>query len=123
MARAAQKTPKQKVPVPDFSSYSYAKLAKFKQAIDGEIQSRKQREVEELRKRVNETAQTLGMSVTEIIGLPGSGRRQTNHAKGKQPARYRGPGGELWSGRGPAPRWMKPFLAKGKSKEDFLIKQ
>ena len=23
---------------------------------------------------------------------------------------------------GPAPRWMKPLLAKGKTKEDFLIK-
>ncbi|MGP0042762.1 MAG: H-NS family nucleoid-associated regulatory protein [Rhodomicrobium sp.] len=46
----------------------------------------------------------------------------TKHPRGKQPPRYRGPNGEEWSGRGPSPRWMKPFLAKGKTKEDFLIK-
>ncbi|MDN4590851.1 hypothetical protein DBA29_20430 [Xenophilus aerolatus] len=36
--------------------------------------------------------------------------------------KYQGPNGELWSGKGHAPRWMKPLLAEGKIKEDFLIK-
>lgn len=27
-----------------------------------------------------------------------------------------------WAGRGRTPRWMKPMLAEGKKKEDFLIK-
>jgi DNA-binding protein H-NS len=50
------------------------------------------------------------------------GKRETKHPKGKQPAKYRGPDGEEWSGKGPAPKWMKPLLAKGKTKADFLIK-
>ena len=122
MARAAQSSSKQEPPVLDFSAYSFSELAEIKREIESEIQSRQAKEVEELRAKVTEAAQTLGMSVEEIFGLSHSGKRVTKHPRGKQPAKYVGPNGEEWSGRGPAPRWMKPFLAKGKTKEDFLIK-
>lgn len=36
-------------------------------------------------------------------------------------AKYRGPNGEEWAGRGEPPKWMRPLLAKGARKEDFLI--
>jgi len=122
MARAAQTSSKQEAPVLDFSTYSFSELVKIKKSIEGEMQSRQANEIEELRAKIAEAAQTLGVSVQEILGLPNSGKRLTRHPRGKQPARYRGPNGEEWSGRGPAPRWMKVFLAKGKTKEDFLIK-
>jgi DNA-binding protein H-NS len=37
-------------------------------------------------------------------------------------AKYRGPNGEAWSGRGLTPRWLSTLLAQGKTKEDFAIK-
>jgi DNA-binding protein H-NS len=37
-------------------------------------------------------------------------------------AKYRGPDGETWSGRGLMPRWMSALVAQGRSKEDFAIK-
>ncbi len=37
-------------------------------------------------------------------------------------AKYRGPAGETWSGRGLMPRWMAALVAQGKSKEEFAIK-
>jgi DNA-binding protein H-NS len=37
-------------------------------------------------------------------------------------AKYRGPNGETWSGRGLSPRWLADLLAKGRTKEDFAIK-
>lgn len=37
-------------------------------------------------------------------------------------AKYRGPNGESWSGRGLTPRWLTSLLAEGKTKEDFTIK-
>jgi DNA-binding protein H-NS len=121
MARAAQAAPKQEQPVLDFSTYSLSELLEVKKDIESEIHSRQAKEIEELRAKVAETAQTFGVSIEEIMGLQ-TGKRGTRYAKGKQPARYRGPGGEEWSGRGPAPRWMKPLLEKGKTKEDFLIR-
>jgi DNA-binding protein H-NS len=38
-------------------------------------------------------------------------------------AKYRNPAtGESWSGRGRAPKWLAGELAKGRSKDEFLIK-
>ena len=46
--------------------------------------------------------------------------------KGKKPAvaspaKYRGPQGQSWSGRGTAPKWLNDLLVDGKTREDFLI--
>ena len=35
--------------------------------------------------------------------------------------KYRGPNGELWSGRGLTPKWMAVLLEAGQQKEDFAI--
>lgn len=37
-------------------------------------------------------------------------------------AKFRGPNGESWSGRGLMPRWLSAFVAQGKPKEEFAIK-
>lgn len=47
-------------------------------------------------------------------------------AKGKKavvssPAKYRGPEGKTWTGRGTAPKWLNDLVAAGKTREDFLI--
>ena len=36
-------------------------------------------------------------------------------------AKYRGPNGESWSGRGLMPKWMSALVVQGKTKEDFAI--
>ncbi|MCX7224554.1 MAG: H-NS histone family protein [Burkholderiales bacterium] len=36
-------------------------------------------------------------------------------------AKYCGPNGEKWSGRGLMPKWMSALVAQGKIKEDFAI--
>lgn len=36
-------------------------------------------------------------------------------------AKYRGPNGETWSGRGLTPKWLANLVAQGQSKESFLI--
>ena len=35
--------------------------------------------------------------------------------------KYKGPNGELWSGRGLPPRWLAALIAQGQPKETFLI--
>lgn len=37
-------------------------------------------------------------------------------------AKFRGPNGESWSGRGLMPRWLTALVAQGQSKEEFAIK-
>ncbi|MEI7537539.1 MAG: H-NS histone family protein [Comamonadaceae bacterium] len=36
-------------------------------------------------------------------------------------AKYRGPNGEAWSGRGLTPRWLTALLAQGKTKDEFAV--
>jgi DNA-binding protein H-NS len=36
-------------------------------------------------------------------------------------AKYLGPNGESWSGRGLMPKWMAALVAQGKTKQDFAI--
>lgn len=36
-------------------------------------------------------------------------------------AKYRGPNGETWSGRGLTPRWLATLVAQGQTKEAFAI--
>jgi DNA-binding protein H-NS len=122
MAKSPQPQQTSEVPPLELSAYAFDALLALKKEIDSEVESRKGREIEALRAKVAESAQALGVSVQELFGLQQHAKRETKHPRGKQPAKYRGPKGEEWSGRGPSPRWMKPFLAKGKSKADFLIK-
>jgi DNA-binding protein H-NS len=127
MARSSTRSQPARATSPiKFSGYSFEELLEIKKRIDTEVESRKAKEVENLRAKVTETAQSLGVSVQELFGLRSrsrpNGGRKTKHLRGPQPPKYRGPNGELWSGKGPAPKWMKPYLAKGKTKADFLIK-
>ncbi len=36
-------------------------------------------------------------------------------------AKYKGPNGETWSGRGLTPRWLSTLIAQGQTKESFAI--
>lgn len=36
-------------------------------------------------------------------------------------AKYRGPEGQSWSGRGLTPRWMTALIAQGRTKDEFTI--
>ena len=39
----------------------------------------------------------------------------------KLAAKYRGPKGETWTGRGSMPRWMAALVSTGKSRESFAV--
>ncbi len=41
----------------------------------------------------------------------------------KVAAKYRGPSGETWSGRGLTPVWLRSLVKQGKKAEGFLIKK
>lgn len=51
-----------------------------------------------------------------------TGRKSSSQKGAKVAAKYRGPNGETWSGRGLMPRWLAALVAAGKSKESFAVK-
>jgi DNA-binding protein H-NS len=65
----------------------------------------------------------LGTNYVEVDRIAAYGRKNKGAAlKGRKvAAKYRGPGGETWAGRGAMPRWMAAAIKDGKKREDFLI--
>ena len=49
-------------------------------------------------------------------------RRPVRKTGAKVAAKYRGPNGETWTGRGLMPRWLATLTEQGRSKDDFAIK-
>jgi DNA-binding protein H-NS len=88
--------------------------------------------VDQLLKLRDEITAALNRKATELqqqlsrlsggVGGRASGRGRRGPRKGhKVPPKYRGPGGETWSGRGLRPRWLAAALKGGRKLDDFLI--
>lgn len=60
-------------------------------------------------------------SSTGAKRAPGKAKRKEKSAV-VVAAKFRGPNGETWSGRGLTPRWLAALVAQGKTKEEFAIK-
>ena len=86
--------------------------------------------------------QAFGITLKDIQAASGrSAKASKARAKGKVAAKasadksrksgstgtvapkYRGPNGEVWSGRGLTPKWLAALIADGKQKEQFAIQQ
>ncbi len=89
-----------------------------------------QKQAEEIKaQEFNQTVQEIkakmaafGITLADLNG--GKTRvRKAGAAKSGNPApaKYRGPNGETWSGRGLMPRWLAALVAQGQSKETFVI--
>lgn len=68
-------------------------------------------------------ADRLGVTLEELIGggAAEASRPQRSDAGKKVAAKYRGPNGEEWTGRGRMPNWLAALEAEGRSRDEFLI--
>lgn len=65
-------------------------------------------------------AASKGFSFEELVGRGSGGRRQRSDKGVKLKAKYVGPNGETYTGRGPTPGWLKALEAKGHKREKYL---
>lgn len=83
---------------------------------------------------IREKMQAFGITVKDLqpgkgskkatVRLPGKKRAAAGVKKAAGlpvAAKYRGPEGQSWSGRGLTPRWMAALIAQGRTKEEFTI--
>ncbi len=70
-----------------------------------------------------ERAAAIDLSLEALIAQSGRPTRPAKAKAGsdKLPAKYRGPSGEEWSGRGRTPTWLTAAVAGGKKREDFAV--
>jgi DNA-binding protein H-NS len=88
-----------------------------------------------LRAEMERRAAELGIAVGDLFSTAGqqapveqaaakNGRRARKPRDDigiKRAAKYRGPNGEEWSGRGRMPNWLAALEAEGRSREEFLV--
>jgi DNA-binding protein H-NS len=105
---------------------SFAELMAMRDQINQALSSKIESERSELQKRLAALDEMGGGSTR------GSGRKRgrpagsTGKRRGAKPGtkvkpKYRGPNGELWSGRGNAPRWLAALEKTGKKRDSYLI--
>lgn len=68
--------------------------------------------------------EAFGITVKDLQGSAATVRKIKGKTKSSSPAaaKFRGPNGEVWSGRGLMPRWLSALVAHGRTKEEFAIK-
>jgi DNA-binding protein H-NS len=88
-----------------------------------------------LRAEMERKAAELGIAPGDLFSTvgqqapaeQGAGKNGTRARKprgdtgAKRAAKYRGPNGEEWSGRGRMPNWLAALEAEGRKREEFLI--
>lgn len=62
-----------------------------------------------------------GLTLADLQGRKAAARKSAAKSGNPAPAKFRGPNGETWSGRGLMPRWLAALVAQGRSKEEFAI--
>jgi DNA-binding protein H-NS len=78
------------------------------------LEDAKQQVIEELKEKLSQ----MGVLPNEVSVSFGPARRDTGATLR---AKYRGPSGETWSGRGFVPNWLRTLEEQGRSREEFLV--
>jgi DNA-binding protein H-NS len=97
----------------------------------------KSREFDKTVQEIREKMQAFGITIRDLQSSSGKSSKgkakSATKARGKKAgarssqagtvvaAKYRGPNGETWSGRGLTPKWLAALIAEGKAKDEFLI--
>ena len=99
---------------------NYRELVAQREALDKQIEELRKAElksaIEQVRQLITEwrlTAEDCGFKSGAASGL--------KKAKSAVAAKYRGPNGEAWSGRGRAPKWLEALEAQGRQRAEFSI--
>ena len=82
-----------------------------------------------LRAEMEQKAAELGIAPGDLFSAAGQqapknatrARKPRDDIGTKRAAKYRGPNGEEWSGRGRTPNWLTALEAEGRGREEFLI--
>jgi DNA-binding protein H-NS len=107
---------------------SVGELRQIASSAEALIRDKAEHEKRALREEMERRAADLGITIRDLFGEPvqparrGRGKSAKRSGGGGVAPKYKGPGGEIWSGRGRMPKWLQVAQAEGKSKDDFLIK-
>lgn len=107
---------------PNLDNLSLADLKDLAARVEKAIAVRKDKAKAETLNKLKALAATDGFSLDELMGKAPGGRRQRSDKGVKLKPKYVGPNGEIYTGRGPTPKWLRTLERKGEKREKFLAK-
>lgn len=108
--------------IPNIEGLSLSDLTELLSRVNRAIQSRKDDARAETLQKLKALAVSEGFSLDELVGKGPNGRRQRSDKGVKLKPKYVGPNGEIYTGRGPTPKWLKTLERKGEKREKYLVK-
>lgn len=103
--------------IPDLSNLSSVELTEVIKTAQGLINKKQAEEKKAVLQQMKELAAKNGMTLEEVLGRSGAGKRAVVAPKYRNPANPN----VTWSGRGRKPKWVEAVLASGKSLADIAI--
>ena len=108
----------------DLNGMSAAELTQLIKEAEAALVAKKDGAKADLVEEMKTKAAALGLSLADLLEKPGprtNVRRVRSDAGGKVAAKFRGPNGEEWTGRGRKPTWLTMLEAEGKMKEEYAV--
>ena len=93
---------------------TYLELKQQAEALMQQAEQARKQELSEAVEQVRKIMSDYGLSIQDIAG-------SSPKTRGRVAAKYRGPNGETWSGRGRRPGWLEQALKDGRTLGDFAI--
>ncbi len=113
---------------------TYSNIVKQIEKLQQEAEAAKAKEIKGVVARIKEAIAAYGLTATDL-GLGGAkrgpkpasapvkrGRKGTGKAKKGDAPKFSDGNGNVWSGRGPRPKWIKEALSAGRNLEEFAHK-
>jgi DNA-binding protein H-NS len=108
--------------IPAIDNLSLADLTELATRVQKAIAAKKDEERGETLSALKALAQSKGYSLDELLGKGTGSRRQRSDKGIKLKPKYIGPNGEIYTGRGPTPKWLKSLERKGENRDKYLAK-
>jgi DNA-binding protein H-NS len=108
--------------LPNIDNLSLSDLNDLAVRVQKAIAAKKDEERGETLNALKALASSKGYSLDELLGKGTGSRRQRSDKGVKLKPKYVGPNGEIYTGRGPTPKWLKSLERKGEKREKFLVK-
>lgn len=88
-------------------------MVKLREELEQKIIEAAKDEIDAIRENTLLVAKELGIPHNRVI----------NALRRPEPAKFVGPNGETWAGRGKKPNWLVALNAEGRLDDEFLVKE
>lgn len=108
--------------LPNIDGLSLSELNELIARAQKAIASKKDEVKADTMSELKALAAAKGFTLDELMGRGAGGRRQRSDKGIKLKPKFKGPNGEIYTGRGPTPKWLKALERKGEKRDKYLVR-